>query len=125
MKEGRGVYTWANKNTYEGRFSNNLMQGPGVLSNHDRVIFDGEFDRGMKTGPGVFRPNKYCSYRGNFVDDLIEGDGTLVWYNEHGNVTKCYEGPFRKSKMHGLGTLFYPSNQVARGNWINNHNTDL
>ena len=40
---------------------------------------------------------------GHFHNDLINGEGTLHWYDG-----RRYEGSFKNSKFHGEGKITYP-----------------
>lgn len=73
----------------------------------------------MKNGNGVLKTSD-GSYRGNFIDDYLEGEGTFIWKDG-----KIYDGEFKGSKFHGKGKIYYPTNQVAEGIWENNHNKSL
>jgi hypothetical protein len=95
------------------------MHGKGVLKDSQSILFQGDFVKGQKSGYGIFR-TKDGTYEGNFQNDLLNGNGSFMW-----NDGKCYEGNFLNSMMHGNGTMYYPSNQVAQGEWENNHNRSL
>ena len=65
----------------------------------------------MKHGEAVFKTDQ-GSYCGKFDDDYLEGQGTFIWRDG-----KMYEGNFRKTKFHGNGKIYYPSDQLAEGKW--------
>jgi len=54
IRQGAGVYHFANGQTYEGEWSGDLMSGYGVMTFTDGSRFAGRFRDGQPDGPGVF-----------------------------------------------------------------------
>ncbi|WP_236783768.1 caspase family protein [Azospirillum humicireducens] len=54
VRQGTGVYRFANGQTYEGEWSGDLMSGYGVMTFTDGSRFAGRFSNGQPDGPGVF-----------------------------------------------------------------------
>ncbi|CBS85789.1 protein of unknown function [Azospirillum lipoferum 4B] len=54
IRQGAGVYRFANGQTYEGEWSDDLMSGYGVMTFTDGSRFAGRFSNGQPDGPGVF-----------------------------------------------------------------------
>ncbi|WP_246024311.1 caspase family protein [Azospirillum ramasamyi] len=54
IRQGAGVYRFANGQTYEGEWSGDLMSGYGVMTFTDGSRFAGRFSNGQPDGPGVF-----------------------------------------------------------------------
>nr|WP_295833220.1 caspase family protein [uncultured Azospirillum sp.] len=54
IRQGAGVYHFANGQTYEGEWSGDLMSGYGVMTFTDGSRFAGRFRNGQPDGPGVF-----------------------------------------------------------------------
>ncbi|MDR6771526.1 hypothetical protein J2Y49_002248 [Azospirillum sp. BE72] len=55
IRQGAGVYHFANGQTYEGEWSGDLMSGYGVMTFTDGSRFAGRFSNGQPDGPGVFQ----------------------------------------------------------------------
>ena len=53
-----------------------------------------------------------CRYEGEWVDDKINGQGTL-WYADGDQ----YQGEWRDGKMHGRGTYTYADGDQYEGDW--------
>jgi len=54
IRQGTGVYHFANGQTYEGEWSGDLMSGFGVMTFTDGSRFAGRFRNGQPDGPGIF-----------------------------------------------------------------------
>ncbi|WP_372398295.1 caspase family protein [Azospirillum sp. HJ39] len=54
VRQGVGVYRFANGQTYEGEWSGDLMSGYGVMTFTDGSRFAGRFSNGQPDGPGIF-----------------------------------------------------------------------
>ncbi|CAO3419176.1 hypothetical protein [Azospirillum endophyticum] len=54
IRQGAGVYRFANGQTYEGEWSGDLMSGFGVMTFTDGSRFVGRFRNGQPDGPGIF-----------------------------------------------------------------------
>ncbi|PWC52100.1 caspase family protein [Azospirillum sp. TSA6c] len=54
IRQGTGVYHFANGQTYEGEWSGDLMSGFGVMTFNDGSRFAGRFRNGQPDGPGIF-----------------------------------------------------------------------
>mmetsp|Transcript_19898 Transcript_19898/g.17016 ORF Transcript_19898/g.17016 Transcript_19898/m.17016 type:complete len:118 (+) Transcript_19898:152-505(+) len=50
MRNGLGVYKWANGSTYEGNFFNDTFYGPGKLTTIDGKVFEGNWLYGEPFG---------------------------------------------------------------------------
>ena len=85
-RQGKGVLTWTNGDTYEGEFFNGLRHGVGVYT------FGGR--RGGR------------KYEGSWVLSKKEGTGTETWPN-----TTVYTGEYKAGLFEGFGNLVTPSGE--------------
>jgi hypothetical protein len=97
---------------------------PPPVHNHN-TEYDGERnEKGQRHGTGMLRfnttPNAF--YKGNWVEDKMEGHGEYCWGDGH-----RYVGSFKNNKQHGLGAYFWPTGGKYFGNWkrdkMNGHGT--
>ena len=125
--------------SYQGAFQDNKYHGQGTLSYGDGRVFTGTFDKGSiargtmsytdgSSYQGAFKDHKRhddhglylypdggSQYKGSFVNDAMQGHGSMVWKSG----TK-YVGEFQNSVRHGLGREFDASGNVLfEGLWKN------
>ena len=62
--------------SYAGSLNNNLMEGDGEINLNDRFVYKGQFKRGT-----------------------FDGTGTLVQYDEWGDVISLKKGEFKNGKF--------------------------
>jgi hypothetical protein len=86
---GRGVYTWADGNRYEGEWRDGEMHGRGVFT----------WTNGRR-------------YEGEYLDGWMHGRGIFTWTNGG-----RYEGEYRDGKMHGRGVFWFADGRVFDGAW--------
>jgi hypothetical protein len=71
-------------------------------------MYRGEFQHAKKHGTGAMcfaRDDPECRfmYKGDFIDDKMEGSGVLDWHDG-----KSYKGQFENNRLHGEGVLTWP-----------------
>ena len=76
--EGQGKYSYATGETYEGSWSNNLIDGLGVLKDPGEGAYEGSFRDGKKDGQGTFTWQDGTVYSGRWEDDRMCGQGTYT-----------------------------------------------
>ena len=97
--EGRGVFFWNMGVKYLGYFSNNYMQGKGIiLDKNNKIKFEGNFYANKKNGFGRFYYNDNEYYEGDFINDIIEGNG--LYHFKNGDI---WEGKYKNKKKDGVG----------------------
>lgn len=71
MRNGFGMYTYQNKDTYEGEWSNNVRHGTGTYTYAaSGAKYAGNWLNGRREGIGeLLFPN--CKYRGQFASDQV------------------------------------------------------
>ena len=97
-RHGRGKMTFSNGSHYEGEFRHGEFHGSGTLTD-GRSKYVGEFRDGNKDGRGVWTFPPYpraTLYKGEFLDDLPHGPGTIVFSDG-----MRYRGEFRQGGFHG------------------------
>jgi hypothetical protein len=80
---------------------------------------EGEFVNGRANGAGKewFGPKSRSPgqiYVGDFVEDMMHGNGTLTL--ESG---QCYKGEFSKNEYHGRGEAILPNGDTYEGDFVN------
>lgn len=114
-KYGTGTYVWANGNTYEGEFSDDLMHGKGKLNIIGKGTYEGDFVAGKKSGQGTFVFANGDIYTGSWLDDKMNGDGKYTFVNGD-----SYSGLFANNMFNGKGTYYVKGGNSYSGTWSNN-----
>jgi len=116
MKHGRGIFLERNKGfVYRGKWEYDKRNGEGSLTSlgTSDYLFDGEFKDNKKHGFGRL-VTPHVKYAGHFVNDLFQGQGSLV--DENQNI---YEGEFREGLKEGMGKLFMKNGNEYAGEFKN------
>ena len=113
--EGRATKKMLNGCLYIGDFVNGVREGKGKEETKE-LVYEGQFSKDKKNGKGkLIYKLLNDSYEGDFVDNLITGEGKYKWTNG-----ETYEGSFVNGKMHGRGIYRWPDGGVYEGEYINN-----
>eukprot|EP01095_Lingulamoeba_sp_RSL-Kostka_P013390 TRINITY_DN5544_c0_g1_i2.p1 TRINITY_DN5544_c0_g1~~TRINITY_DN5544_c0_g1_i2.p1 ORF type:complete len:382 (+),score=125.29 TRINITY_DN5544_c0_g1_i2:24-1148(+) len=104
---------------YNGEFDDEYKyHGKGEIIyplNDFKYSYEGELKYGLRNGFGTLRwANNKATYIGNWVDDKINGIGTLMWGN--GII---YEGEWENNHFCGSGELKWPTGKRYAGAWKN------
>ena len=67
LKEGKGLYIYADGDEYNGDWKNDLQNGKGIYKFKDGESYDGEYLDGERTGQGIFRYKNGDQYSGHFL----------------------------------------------------------
>ena len=97
-RTGKGTYTWADGNRYEGDFDDNTLHGRGTYIWTDGRTYVGQFERDRRHGQGKFTWPNNDVYEGEFLHGQRTGQGTRIWQGE-----AKYSGSFLDGKLHGSG----------------------
>ncbi|QBZ81363.1 morn repeat incomplete domain containing protein [Pandoravirus celtis] len=89
VRDGWGVYAWANGERYEGQFRD-----------------------GKRGGYGVCLYVSGARYMGHWEDDVFNGHGLHTWPDG-----ACYNGEFRNGRRDGHGTCVYADKGRHEGRW--------
>jgi len=100
---GKGSARWINKNHYEGDWKDGYPSGQGTYTWASGSRYTGGWLNGKQNGQGDFKFVNGDHYVGEFKDGLMDGQGKFTWSD--GNV---YIGEYRNDKPNGKGTVrFY------------------
>lgn len=134
------VHVLPNGLSYEGQMINFVAHGKGIQNLPDgriiqcdtwingqpdgkvvvknttgAVLYDGYMKNGKKNGQGISYDEKHkARFTGNFINDLLEGEGTRV--SDNGEV---YQGQFKAGIEDGLGTLTFIDGRKFNGPFTN------
>lgn len=135
LPHGVGSETLPNGDHYHGMWQRGARHGHGELTRGDGSHYLGGFEAGVRHGEGVER-SKVGLYRGNWLRDLPNGQGTYhstdgahydgEWFNGQrqgvGAYTDAednhYEGDWFDDNPHGFGTMTSPDGSSYEGEWV-------
>ncbi|KAH8097302.1 hypothetical protein JL720_190 [Aureococcus anophagefferens] len=116
-KNGRGLFTFADGNTYDGDFLDDIQHGYGKLVYMPTTIleesYEGEWQDGLRQGRGVYRyreQDAMKSYDGDWLSNLRHGKGQLE-YRDGG----YYKGDWVNERMTGRGLYVWPDGSQYEG----------
>eukprot|EP00993_Chasmostoma_nieuportense_P001865 NODE_2708_length_1114_cov_54.650456_g2585_i0.p1 GENE.NODE_2708_length_1114_cov_54.650456_g2585_i0~~NODE_2708_length_1114_cov_54.650456_g2585_i0.p1 ORF type:complete len:342 (-),score=97.88 NODE_2708_length_1114_cov_54.650456_g2585_i0:89-1066(-) len=110
-RHGEGIYTDKNGNTFQGKWSNDMLIGNGVYSGADGK-YVGQWLASMKHGKGTFTWPNGDVYEGDWLEDNINGMGNFKWKNG-----KVYNGQWCDGLRTGVGSLTFPDGSKYDGQW--------
>ena len=113
---GWGRIIKKNGQIYEGKFSDDILNGKGVYKYKD-VLYIGSFENGVRNGKGVLLTEKF-QYKGTFCNGKIDGYGKIVFIEE--KAPECeYEGSFKENKIEGNGIMIWKNGNMYQGEMKN------
>lgn len=138
--DGFGRMRYANGDSFEGMFSKDVRNGPGLfrfkkdgrtldctykndapddpngrMTLEDGTIYVGSFIEGKRNGKGIQRFPNGARYEGGFLLGRYHGYGICNF--QDGSI---YEGEWMKGQAHGRGTLMKGSGEILHdGLWQN------
>ena len=101
---------------FEGLFQNNTFIF-GRIYYPDLTYYEGDVINSRKNGCGKIVFNDGCIFKGNFKDDLFDGQGEINW-SKNGN---SYIGGFSYGKFNGKGKLKFGNGNSYEGDFKNNN----
>ena len=118
-RDGYGVFIFNdNHKTYKGEFKNNLFEGEGEITSENGYYFKGKFLGGLRHGDNCIEKKEGIrEYKGSFKRDKMNGKGVYYWYSGENNGDK-YEGEFVDDIMEGKGTLQYKNGTRYIGEFL-------
>lgn len=108
---GYGEMEYSNGNKYAGGLLYDKPHGYGEEIGVDGTIYKGEYKDGLKNGKGKSLWTDGSYFEGEFLNDLYDGVGKYSW------TDKVYEGQWKESKMHGIGTFTWSDGKVYSGEY--------
>jgi hypothetical protein len=133
---GKGVFHFANGDSYDGYWLNSKKNGKGTFRYADGGFYIGEFANNKRAGQGVCEWSTGDSYDGCWLDDKQHGRGIFKWadgsmYNGDWQFNKKhglgvfrwadgneYEGEFFCNKMHGKGRYNWSNGSIYEGDYL-------
>jgi hypothetical protein len=106
-----GKINFSNEDVYQGPLHfGNLHGNLGHLKYHGfgNGAYTGQFHYNAKHGIGTRRFMSGSTYRGNFLNNNITGQGTMHY--ESSDKYKSYKGAWLNGLFHGKGTLLFHDN---------------
>jgi hypothetical protein len=114
LPDGSGTYTWADGESFKGEFRQGEPQIPHqgcyVADYRLRGNYQGACNNGKAFGRG--KSEGIDTYEGEFVNGMLEGQGTYVWANGD-----RYIGKFKGGLPHGRGMMKYITGEEEAGPW--------
>ena len=111
-KEGRGKMIYKNGGSYQGEWSNDLIDGKGIYNYKNGNKYDGYFFEGKRNGKGIMIYNNGSKYDGEWKNDVFNGFGILYYIDG-----RRYIGEFQNDKLHGKGVMYYKNGDKYEGDW--------
>lgn len=115
LRDGYGTLRYVNGDiNYEGEWKNGLPDGQGKGYDQGRLVYDGEWKNGKKNGIGTYinYSDDILTFKGNFSDGSMIGQGTLTWTDNEG-TSYCVTGEFKDGKIIN-GTSSYQKTDGSR-----------
>lgn len=114
---GEGTFNFTSGTVYTGQWSNNKMDGLGILNIPSEGTYKGDFVQSQKFGPGVFIWDDGTIYDGEWKNDQMSGQGTYtspnnVKYIGTFKVNKFWEGTCEFENDTGTYTATYKENSI-------------
>lgn len=118
LRHGQGTLFVDGQQRYKGAWLAGELEGAGVLARHapgmDQLTHVGAFSRSMRHGKGVTAwhelhggVRRRVVLDGDWVEDRFEGSGA-----SYTGGIKTFEGCWRASVPHGVGTRFFEDGSV-------------
>jgi len=117
LPHGQGTYTWADEESFVGQFKQGFPQIPHigcyVADPRLRGAYKGECRNNKANGRGLAKG--IDTYNGNFINGVVNGQGTYVWPNGD-----RFLGEFKDGNVNGRGEMQYVDGTRETGIWQNN-----
>jgi len=144
---GKGKYTWTNKDQYVGHFINDKINGQGTIKTKTKVC-KGKYKNSQLNGPGkcTYKKNQIQSgiYKKSFLDKgkivflkhkdqkkqmgtfkrKLENGRNVILLNGQGEMQykngDVFKGTFKDNYLNGQGTKKFKNGSIEKGIWKNN-----
>jgi len=135
-KDGIGIYQYKDGSVYDGKWERGKRHGQGIYKYSDGTFYEGEWKDDKQHGKGTFE-QKGIKYVGDFVNNRLEGKGTLTKlggptyvgdfvrdeFDGNGDLITAngdkYVGEFKNGTLHGNGTYTWMNGDVYTGEFVN------
>ncbi|EAR97493.3 kinase domain protein (macronuclear) [Tetrahymena thermophila SB210] len=138
FRQGYGIFIFSNKACYKGNWSQDKMNGRGLLYySSGQLAYQGQFAENKFQGYGYLNNeiidytlredddkyyhdfstigNKWIKYEGEFYNDAKNGRGRLYFSNGD-----FIQADFVEDKINGECILYKSNNQIVKGYWREN-----
>ena len=121
---GKGKYTWTNKDQYIGNFKNDKINGHGFIKTKTKVC-KGKYKNSQLNGPGK------CTYKNNQIQvgiyknvNLNKVKITFLNHKEQKRQTGTFKKKVENGKnmilLNGQGEMQYKNGDIFKGNFKDN-----
>jgi hypothetical protein len=115
-RTGQGTYTWSDGEKYVGQWRDGKQNGLGTYTFSSGNKYVGQFRDDKRTGQGTFTYANGDKYVGQYIDGKMNGQGTFTFADG-----EKYVGQFKDDSYDGFGTLYYPNGSIfQQGLWRDN-----
>ena len=125
---GKGKYTWINKDQYVGFFKNSNLNGQGTINTKTKIC-KGKYKNGNLNGPSkcIIKSKKNNQIQvGIYKNDVLD-KGTITFLNH--KQQKQQKGTFKRKiengrnviLLNGQGEMQYKNGSVVKGMFKNNY----
>ena len=123
---GKGVYRWADGNSYEGDCVNDTRTGRGVYRYANGNSYEGDYVNGKRAGRGVYRYANGNSYEGDFLDEKM-ATGQMFLADLNLNLAAEFSGGdtivdgymlYRLVLKNSDGTFVYREGDFSNGKFV-------
>ena len=109
---GKGKYTYANGDVYEGDWEEGYMNSNGKFTYANGDVYEGYWEEGYMHGKSRMAFANGNIYEGDWEKDKMHGKGRMAFAD--GND---YEGDYNEDYMHGKGKMIHADGEVYEGDW--------
>ena len=97
LREGRGSFTYANGDKYDGDFKNDERNGEGTYTYQNGDIYKGSYENDLRHGPGTY------TYADD--DESTYGDDNKIFHVEYKKGRLVSGGPLKEKSKSTTTTL--------------------
>lgn len=108
----KGTYFFSNGSKYSGTFKDGLRHGFGKEFIASGDSYEGIYSNGIIQGKGTYIWSNGDKYVGSFHNARRNGFGIAYFAKER------FEGNFKDDEYHGVGTYFHASGDVSTAEYI-------
>ena len=109
---GEGALVFVNGDRYQGEVQDGMPHGRGKMQFSNDGTFEGQFNRGIPDVEGVYTEKDGSRYAGQWKAGIKNGRGKFVWANG-----QSYEGDWIADRPEGKGSMTFKNGDVYTGNW--------
>ena len=104
----------SNGGNEQENINNNNKDNNGINNDEHNIVYEGEIKDFKREGYGIENCSEY-EYKGNFHDDMRNGQGTLTYLK----IGRKYKGEFKNNEITGYGYFIYENKETYKGDFVN------